>query len=62
MIAIRVFFLKPATVVIYGSRSSTDSLAIEIVDRERIALIISTAQSLENLLTNLREREYVLTL
>lgn len=55
MIAIRVSFLKPATVVIYGPRRSIDPLAIEIANRERIPLIISTAQSLENLLSNLRE-------
>jgi len=52
MVAIRVTPLKPATVVLHGIKN-LDKLAVELANLEKIPLIISKKESLEDLIKSL---------
>lgn len=54
MVAVRVSPVKPSVVVIHGPKGSVDPLAIELANRERIPLILSLAESVEELKSRLR--------
>ena len=53
MIAVRVAPIKPAIVVLHGPKS-VDFLAIRLAEAERIPLVLSTAESVEELVEGLR--------
>ena len=54
MVAVKISPFKPRAVVIHGSVSEVDSLAIELADREGIPLILSKLGSTGELLDSLR--------
>ncbi len=58
MIAIRVAPVKPAIVIIHGPRRSVDPLAILLADRERIPLVLSLANHVEDIAEKLRSRSF----
>jgi putative transcriptional regulator len=53
MIAVRVAPVKPATVVLHGTKK-VDPMAIKLADREGIPLVLSLADSVNSLITSLR--------
>ncbi len=53
LIAVRVAPIKPAVVVLHGPKS-VDFLAIRLAEAERIPLVLSTADSVEELVEGLR--------
>jgi putative transcriptional regulator len=56
MVAIRVFPLKPKTVILHGPKrpDAVDELAKRLSEIERIPLILSTANSVESMIKSLR--------
>ncbi len=60
MVAVRVAPVKPAIVVIHGPRRTVDPLAIALAEREGIPLVISLADSVEEIVSALRERAITL--
>jgi len=54
MVAIRVSPLKPAVVVIHGPRKKIDPLAIRLAERERIPLVLSLLNTVNDLVRSLR--------
>ncbi len=58
MIAIRVAPVKPAIIIIHGPRRSVDPLAILLADRERIPLVLSFANHVEDITEKLRSRSF----
>jgi putative transcriptional regulator len=52
MIALRVSTIKPAAIVLHGPRK-VDSLALWIAESERVPVILSTALSVEDLVSSL---------
>ncbi|MEZ0290105.1 MAG: helix-turn-helix domain-containing protein [Sulfolobales archaeon] len=57
MIAVRVAPVKPAAVVLHGTRR-VDPLAISLADKEAIPLILSTTESVEELVRSMRDLRY----
>jgi putative transcriptional regulator len=57
MIAVRVAPIKPASVVLHGTKR-VDPLAIYLAEAEGIPLILSTADSVEEIVDNLRSYTY----
>lgn len=55
LVAVRVAPVKPAAVVIHGPRKNVDTLAIVLADVERIPLIVSTADRIEDVAEKLRK-------
>ncbi len=53
MIAVRVAPIKPASVVLYGTKRA-DPLAIYLAEMEGIPLILSLAESIDEIIENLR--------
>ncbi len=58
MIAVRVAPVKPAIVIIHGPRRSVDPLAILLADRERIPLVLSLVNHVEDIAEKLRSRSF----
>ncbi len=56
MVAVRVAPVKPALVVIHGPRKSVDPLAVVLAERESIPLVVSLADSVEEIVEALRGR------
>jgi len=59
MVAIRVAPVKPALVVLHGPRRTVDPLAIVLAEREMIPLVVSLADSVEEIVEALRSRAYI---
>ncbi len=57
MVAVRVSPLKPAVVVIHGTRK-VDPLAIRLADRENVMLVLSTHNTIQELLSGLNTLWY----
>ncbi|MEL9929891.1 MAG: helix-turn-helix domain-containing protein [Sulfolobales archaeon] len=60
MIAVRVAPVKPAAVVLHGTKR-VDPLALVLADKEAIPLILSTYESVEELARGLRDLRYKLS-
>jgi len=56
MVAVRVAPVKPAMIVIHGPRRRVDPLAIILAERERIPLVVSFAESVDEIVESLRSR------
>ena len=59
MVAIRVAPVKPALVVLHGPRKTVDPLAIVLAERDMIPLVVSMADSVEEIVEALRSRAYI---
>lgn len=56
MVAVRVSLVKPSIIVIHGPREHVDYLSIELARLDRIPLVLSTLNSVEELVQRLRRR------
>jgi len=61
MIAVRVAPIKPATVILHGTKR-VDSLAVSLAEKEGIPLILSLVRSLDELVNGLRNSIDLFTL
>ncbi|ADL18949.1 Putative HTH-type transcriptional regulator [Acidilobus saccharovorans 345-15] len=56
MVAVRVSLVKPSIIVIHGPREHVDYLSIELARLDRIPLVLSTLNSVDELVQRLRSR------
>jgi putative transcriptional regulator len=56
MVAVRVSLVKPSIIVIHGPREHVDYLSIELARLDRIPLVLSTLNSVDELVQRLRRR------